>query len=75
MKPSISVSDADKNKDIRTVFLAFYELDQITGPHIETSIISFQEQLRIDNNECRRQCYHDLTNIHSGKSGTASNIL
>ena len=69
MKSYISVFDVlDKNKDSYEVFLAFSELDRITSANIGTNILSSYEQLKIDINARRRQCYYGSRNMYSTKS-------
>ena len=64
---SVCFRYVDAQKDIRQVFLQFFDLERTTGSHTGAAVLSFYKSSGTDIKQCRGQCYEK-----SEKSGTAS---
>ena len=72
---SICIRYANKEKQIRKVFLDFLSLERITSECIDQTILTFYEENGISILDCRGQCYDGTPNMRSLKKGAANYIL
>ena len=72
---SICIRFVDQKKQIREEFLDFMPLERITGEHLAEKMVKFYNDVNLDLQQIRGQCYDGASNMSSRKKGLSGRIL